>query len=56
MPCCHVLLPRFVLEFDPEVQERSAAGIKKMRSLCEAALTAVGLHVTDGGRLWAIYR
>ena len=46
----------FVLEFDPEVQQLSAPGIKKFRDLCEAALTAVGLHVTEGGRVWAIYR
>ena len=51
------LMPRrFVLEFDPEVQQHSADGVKRMRGLCEAALTAVGLHVSEGGRLWAIYR
>lgn len=47
---------RFVQEFDPEVQHQSAAGTKKMRDLCESALTAVGLHVVEGAKIWAIYR
>ncbi|KAG1673451.1 hypothetical protein FOA52_002217 [Chlamydomonas sp. UWO 241] len=46
----------FVREFDPEVTACTAAGIKKFRELCEASLTAAGLHVTEAGRLWAIYR
>jgi hypothetical protein len=42
----------FVREFDPEVTGCTAAGIKKFRELCEASLTAAGLHVTEAGRLW----
>jgi hypothetical protein len=37
---------RFVRDFDPEVAAGSAEGREKMRSLCEQALTAGGLHVS----------
>lgn len=47
---------RFVQEFNAEVQQRSSEGVKKFRELCEAALTAAGLHFAEGPRLWAIYR
>lgn len=47
---------RFVRDFDPEVGARTAAGVAAMRDLCERALTAGGLHLAEGGRLWAIYR
>ena len=42
----------FFLEFDPEVCSKSSAGLKKGREVCEAALTAAGLHVTEGGKIW----
>lgn len=31
-------------------------GLSKMRALCEEALTAAGLHVAEGSKLWALYR
>ncbi|KAF5828241.1 hypothetical protein DUNSADRAFT_17991 [Dunaliella salina] len=34
----------FVAELDPAVRGRTPAGVGKMRELCEAALTAAGLH------------
>ncbi|KAL4858071.1 Squamous cell carcinoma antigen recognized by T-cells 3 [Chlorella vulgaris] len=45
----------FVRDFDPEVAAGSAEGREKMRALCEQALTAGGLHVSEGSRLWALY-
>lgn len=45
-----------VAELDPTVRGRTPAGIAKMRELCEAALTAAGLHVTEAGKLWSLYR
>jgi len=50
------VLCRFAAETDPAVRGRTAAGITKMRELCEAALTAAGLHATEGGKLWSQYR
>eukprot|EP00798_Chlamydomonas_sp_ICE-L_P021550 gene21550-28543_t len=46
----------FVAEFESTVQERSPEGLKHMRELCENGLTAVGLHVMEGAKIWAIYR
>ncbi|KAL0422191.1 UNVERIFIED_CONTAM: Squamous cell carcinoma antigen recognized by T-cells 3 [Sesamum latifolium] len=46
----------FVQEYDPSVRECSAAGISKARNLFERALTAAGLHVTEGRRIWELYR
>ncbi|KAK4438417.1 Squamous cell carcinoma antigen recognized by T-cells 3 [Sesamum alatum] len=46
----------FVQEYDPSVRECSAAGISKARNLFERALTAAGLHVTEGHRIWELYR
>ncbi|KAL0335321.1 UNVERIFIED_CONTAM: Squamous cell carcinoma antigen recognized by T-cells 3 [Sesamum radiatum] len=46
----------FVQEYDPSVRECSAAGISKARNLFERALTAAGLHVTEGCRIWELYR
>ena len=48
--------PRFAKELDPEVSARSPEGLARMRELCERALTAGGLHVAEGGRLWGAYR
>lgn len=46
----------FVQEYDPSVRDRSATGISKARNLFERALTAAGLHVTEGHRIWELYR
>ncbi|KAI9107339.1 hypothetical protein K1719_021727 [Acacia pycnantha] len=46
----------FVQEFDPVVQQCSPAGITKARDLFERALTAAGLHVADGNKIWDLYR
>ncbi|KAL4457863.1 hypothetical protein ABPG75_012728 [Micractinium tetrahymenae] len=46
----------FARDLDPEVQEGGKEGQAKMRDLCERALTAAGLHVAEGGKLWGIYR
>lgn len=50
LPC------RFARDFEPEVQARSTAGLKRLRDLCEAALVAAGLHITEAGKLWGAYR
>jgi hypothetical protein len=47
---------RFVRDLNTAVQERSQAGLEQMREVCECALTAGGLHVSAGSRLWNIYR
>ncbi|KAI3445538.1 hypothetical protein Pfo_002203 [Paulownia fortunei] len=46
----------FVQEYDPSVRECSAAGISKARNLFERSLTAAGLHVAEGHRIWELYR
>ncbi|TQD77074.1 hypothetical protein C1H46_037401 [Malus baccata] len=46
----------FVKENDPSVRECSPAGISKARDLFERALTAAGLHVSEGNKLWEAYR
>ncbi|XP_057785379.1 uncharacterized protein LOC131002911 [Salvia miltiorrhiza] len=46
----------FVQEHDPSVRECSAVGISKARNLFERALTAAGLHVAGGHRIWELYR
>lgn len=46
----------FVQECDPSVRECSAAGILKARNLFERALTAAGLHVAEGSKIWEAYR
>ena len=43
-------------ELDPEVSGRTDQGLAKMRDLFERALTAGGLHVTEGSRLWEAFR
>ncbi|KAL3843628.1 hypothetical protein ACJIZ3_001031 [Penstemon smallii] len=46
----------FVQEYDSVVRECSAAGISKARNLFERALTAAGLHVAEGHKIWELYR
>ncbi|XP_010270737.1 PREDICTED: squamous cell carcinoma antigen recognized by T-cells 3-like [Nelumbo nucifera] len=46
----------FVQEHDPSVRECSSDGIKKMRDLFERALTAGGLHLVEGNKIWEAYR
>lgn len=46
----------FVRENDPSVCECSVAGVSKGRNLFERALTAAGLHVTEGKKIWEAYR
>lgn len=46
----------FVQENDPSVKECSPAGISKARDLFERALTAAGLHFSEGNKLWEAYR
>ncbi|BFG20000.1 hypothetical protein CerSpe_062730 [Prunus speciosa] len=46
----------FVQENDTSVRECSPAGILKARDLFERALTAAGLHVSEGSKLWEAYR
>ncbi|MED6206455.1 hypothetical protein PIB30_026784 [Stylosanthes scabra] len=43
-------------ELDPIVQQRLPAGISKARDLFERALTAAGLHVAEGSKIWEAYR
>ncbi|KAF8016112.1 hypothetical protein BT93_H1598 [Corymbia citriodora subsp. variegata] len=46
----------FVQENDPSVCECSVAGVSTARNLFERALTAAGLHVTEGNKIWEAYR
>lgn len=46
----------FIQERDESVSQCTPEGVEKMRALFERALTAAGLHVVDGGKLWAAYR
>lgn len=46
----------FVRDYDVQVRGRTAAGLRTFRSLCEEAITAVGLHVTEGHKVWDIFR
>lgn len=46
----------FVQEHDPLVQQCSASGISKTRNLFERAITAAGLHVAEGSRIYESYR
>jgi hypothetical protein len=41
---------------DGEVAGHTAAGAAAFRAAAEAALQAVGLHLADGGRIWAAFR
>ncbi|KAK9810066.1 hypothetical protein WJX72_004227 [[Myrmecia] bisecta] len=47
---------RYLVECLPEVQQHTRAGCEKFREKAEQALTAGGLHVTEGGQLWNLYR
>ncbi|XP_062195601.1 uncharacterized protein LOC133898842 [Phragmites australis] len=46
----------YVEEHDQLVSQCSPSGLSKMRDLFERAITAGGLHVTEGSKLWAAYR
>lgn len=46
----------FVLEHDQMVRDCLHDGISKARNLYERGLTAAGLHVADGIKLWEAYR
>uniref|UniRef100_A0A2P2M5T0 Suppressor of forked domain-containing protein n=1 Tax=Rhizophora mucronata TaxID=61149 RepID=A0A2P2M5T0_RHIMU len=46
----------YVQENDPSVSGCSADGISKLRNLFERALTAAGLHVSEGSQIWEAYR
>ncbi|PWZ18804.1 Squamous cell carcinoma antigen recognized by T-cells 3 [Zea mays] len=46
----------YVEEHDHSVSQCTPSGLSKMRNLFESAITAGGLHVTDGSKLWAAYR
>lgn len=45
----------FVQDYDPFVREGSP-GISKLRNLFERALTAAGLHIAEGYKIWEAYR
>lgn len=47
---------KFVQDYDPLVHEGSPAGILKSRNLFERALTAAGLHIAEGSKIWEAYR
>uniref|UniRef100_A0A166I0D0 RRM domain-containing protein n=1 Tax=Daucus carota subsp. sativus TaxID=79200 RepID=A0A166I0D0_DAUCS len=47
---------KFVQDYDPFVREGSPTGISKLRNLFERALTAAGLHITEGFKIWEAYR
>ncbi|XP_026454194.1 squamous cell carcinoma antigen recognized by T-cells 3-like [Papaver somniferum] len=47
---------KYVEEHDPAVQDFSPEGLSKMRNLYERALTAAGLHVTEGKKIWEAYK
>lgn len=38
------------------VRQCSPAGVSKARDLFESALTAAGLHVAQGSKIWEAYR
>jgi len=46
----------FVQEHEQSVRECSPVGISKARDLFERALTAAGLHVAEGHKIWEAYR
>ncbi|XP_021888204.1 squamous cell carcinoma antigen recognized by T-cells 3 isoform X2 [Carica papaya] len=46
----------FVQEYDPSVRDCLPDGISKARNLFERAVTAAGLHVTEGSKIWEAYR
>eukprot|EP00249_Psilotum_nudum_P016992 c26096_g1_i2 orf=158-2560(+) len=46
----------FKEKHDADVAQHTAEGLSKMRSLYEQALSATGLHLAGGGRIWTAYR
>uniref|UniRef100_A0A6N2KJS8 LSM-interacting domain-containing protein n=1 Tax=Salix viminalis TaxID=40686 RepID=A0A6N2KJS8_SALVM len=46
----------YIQEHDPSVRECSPDGISKARNLFERALTAAGLHIAEGNKIWESYR
>ncbi|KAJ6937891.1 squamous cell carcinoma antigen recognized by T-cells 3 [Populus alba x Populus x berolinensis] len=46
----------YIQEHDPSVRECSPDGISKAQNLFERALTAAGLHVAEGNKIWELYR
>ncbi|WJX26121.1 hypothetical protein P8452_15092 [Trifolium repens] len=46
----------FVQEYDPMAHQCSPTGISKLRDIFESALTAAGLHVAQGSKIWEAYR
>lgn len=46
----------FVQENSPSVRECSPDGLSKARLLFESALTACGLHIAEGNKMWEAYR
>lgn len=46
----------YVEEHDQSVSQCTPSGLSKMRNLFESAITAGGLHVNEGSKLWAAYR
>lgn len=48
--------PRFLHQMDREVAGHTSAGVAAYREAAEKALQAAGLHLAEGGRLWAAAR
>ena len=46
----------FLAKHDAEVKSGSKAGKVKIESVGERALTAGGLHLSEGGKIWQAYR
>ncbi|CAK7357216.1 unnamed protein product [Dovyalis caffra] len=46
----------YIQEHDPSVRACSPDGISKARNLFERALTAAGVHVAEGNKIWEAYR
>lgn len=46
----------FVQEHNQSVSQCLPSGISKMRNLFEHALTAAGLHIAEGNKIWEAYR
>ncbi|KAL5789204.1 hypothetical protein ACOSQ2_004092 [Xanthoceras sorbifolium] len=47
---------KFVQEHNPSVRKCLPDGILKARNLFERAITAAGLHVAEGSKIWESYR
>ncbi|XP_078433792.1 EMBRYO DEFECTIVE 140 [Wolffia australiana] len=47
---------RFVEEHDQSVAQCAPVGVSKMRNLYERAISAAGLHVPQGNKIWDAYR